>query len=130
MKAKVLAGLVFLVLVIGGIGYFSYGAMGDGIGTFSQGNRAGEVVKFSHKGNVVKGWEGELLVGYELWPFSVDGDQKEVVEDLNKALFSGARAVLTYRQVRVKGAGHDTDYLIEKVSFGEPLTPSSVVSGR
>ncbi|WP_452220451.1 6-phosphogluconate dehydrogenase [Lacinutrix salivirga] len=54
--------------------------------TYSEGVRAGQLVKFSSKGVIFKTWEGEISQGVsdaQLFEFSVEDSQKQVIEDLN-----------------------------------------------
>ncbi|MBP4138827.1 6-phosphogluconate dehydrogenase [Flavobacterium geliluteum] len=66
---------------------------------YSEGYRSGELIRMSHKGVLMKTWEGELsqgVSGSQIFRFSVlDTDQK-VVDDLNK--FQGQYVKLTYEE--------------------------------
>ncbi|MGH7515929.1 MAG: hypothetical protein ACREOC_00460 [Gemmatimonadales bacterium] len=68
--------------------------------SYSDGERAGVLQKFSRKGWVCKTWEGELAmttvpgVAPELWEFTVRDD--EVARQVNAAL--GKRVTLHYRE--------------------------------
>ena len=68
--------------------------------SYSDGERAGVLQKFSRKGWVCKTWEGELAmttvpgVAPELWQFTVRDDQ--VARHINGAL--GKRVTLHYRE--------------------------------
>ena len=74
--------------------------------TFSEGTRAGQLIKLTNKGVVFKTHEGELNMGGlrvggssdglegNLWQFSVVDDQ--VLDALNKA--EGKRVKLSYKQ--------------------------------
>ena len=67
--------------------------------TYSEGYRAGELVKFSHKGVVFKTWEGEISQGVseaQIFSFSVEDYQKEVIKDLQD--FQGQGVKLTYKE--------------------------------
>lgn len=67
--------------------------------TFSEGFRAGELVKISHKGVIFKTWEGKLSQGIseELqFEFSVEDHQKQVIEDLKN--YQGKKVKLTYKE--------------------------------
>ena len=67
--------------------------------TYSEGYRAGELVKFSHKGVVFKTWEGEISQGVseaQIFSFSVEDNQKEVIKDLQD--FQGQGVKLTYKE--------------------------------
>lgn len=65
--------------------------------TFSEGYRAGELIKISKKGLVFKTWEGRLSQGVseeQQFNFSVQKSDKEVLEKLKD--FQGKRVKLTY----------------------------------
>lgn len=54
---------------------------------YSEGTRAGELIKFSHRGVVIKTWEGEIsqgISGAQIFSFSVLDQDKEVIEKLKK----------------------------------------------
>ena len=81
------------IIIIGIAGYFTimYYA------TYSEGNRTGELIKFSHKGYLFKTWEGELNQGFsgnQVFKFSViDADQK-VIQQMKD--FQGKYVKVTY----------------------------------
>lgn len=53
---------------------------------YSEGNRSGELVKFSRKGVIFKTWEGEMSQGVseaQRFFFSVEKDNQEVIDKLN-----------------------------------------------
>jgi hypothetical protein len=87
--------------------------------SYSDGQRAGFVQKFSKRGWICKTWEGELLlttlpgVVPEKFEFTV---RDEVVADQLSAA-AGKRVVLTYSQHKgVPGSCFgDTEYYVEKV---------------
>ena len=67
--------------------------------SYSTGERAGYVQKFSHKGWICKTWEGELNItpgaaAPTIWPFSVRDDA--VAKQINEIL--GQRVVLHYSE--------------------------------
>jgi len=65
--------------------------------TFSEGYRAGELVKISKRGMVFKTWEGRLSQGVseeQQFNFSVEKSDKNVIEKLKE--FQGKRVKLTY----------------------------------
>lgn len=70
--------------------------------TYSEGERAGTLTKFSRKGWLCKTWEGELMqptapgVAPTLWDFTVRDDS--VAAEVNRGL--GKRVVLSYREHR------------------------------
>ncbi len=66
---------------------------------YSEGFRAGELVKISHKGIVFKTWEGRLSQGVsdELqFDFSIEDKEKEVIEQLKN--LQGKRVKVTYME--------------------------------
>ena len=66
---------------------------------YSEGFRAGELVKISHKGVVFKTWEGKLSQGIseELqFNFSVEEKEKEVIEQLKN--LQGKKVKVTYME--------------------------------
>ncbi|UCE94741.1 MAG: 6-phosphogluconate dehydrogenase [Flavobacteriaceae bacterium] len=65
--------------------------------TFSEGYRAGELIKISKRGLIFKTWEGRLSQGVseeQQFNFSVQKSDKEVLEKLKE--FQGKRVKLTY----------------------------------
>ena len=67
--------------------------------TYSEGYRAGELVKFSHKGLVFKTWEGEISQGVseaQIFKFSVEDKEKDVIKKLQD--FQGNHVKLTYKE--------------------------------
>ena len=75
---KVLGIAVLLFVIYGLFIYFA---------TYSEGIRAGELIKFSSKGVVIKTWEGEISQGVsdgQIFSFSVQKNKKQVVEDLQR----------------------------------------------
>ena len=97
---------------------------------YSDGERAGYVLKASSKGFLWKSWEGELrmLVPGALaaandqttWHFS--SMDPEIAKELLDAERTGARVTLTYRQWGCSPPSIDTDYEIVGVA---PFTDSS-----
>ena len=54
---------------------------------YSEGTRSGELIKFSHKGVIVKTWEGEInqgISGAQIFQFSVLGGKDEVINKLQE----------------------------------------------
>ena len=91
--------------------------------SYSDGERAGYLQKFSKKGWICKTWEGEILLSSmpgaipERFLFSVRSDQ--IAKELMAA--TGKRVVLTYAQH--KGVPSDcfgeTEHFIEKVTVNQ-----------
>ena len=120
-KGKILSGLfVFALLLVGGCALYLWGAL---TWSYSRGERAGYVQKFSERGWVFKTWEGELamvpLPGAlpEKFPFSVRSDA--VAKNINYSL--GKRVVLTYEQHKglPLGVFGDTEYFVTEVKVVE-----------
>ena len=83
---------------------------------YSDGERAGLLVKMSNKGYVFKTWEGQLNVGtLELWSFSVS-DDSQVVKDLQSAVDGGYRVKVYYHEKLFQYSWRgDTKYFVYKV---------------
>ena len=113
--------LLVLIVVIGGFALYVWSTLHL---SYSNGERAGYVQKFSRKGWVCKTWEGELamvnLPGTmpELFRFSVRDDA--VAASVNQSL--GQRVRLHYEQHKgVPGnCFGETEYFVNKV---EPVAP-------
>lgn len=85
--------------------------------TFSEGYRAGELIKISKRGVVFKTWEGRLSQGVseeQQFNFSVEKKDKEVLEQLNT--LQGERVKVTYieRYGTFAWLG-DTKYFVKEV---------------
>lgn len=66
---------------------------------YSEGIRSGELIKFSKKGFVTKTWEGEVsqgISGAQIFQFSVEKHQKEVIYDLQD--LQGKYVKITYKE--------------------------------
>ena len=95
--------IVLLLLGFGVILFFTFG-------NFSEGSRAGTIIKFSKKGMLLKTYEGELNLGMviienaaanygsNMFYFSVPGGNKDVVETLDRVMLTGNRIKLYYYQ--------------------------------
>jgi len=84
---------------------------------YSNGVRAGKLVKFSNKGVVFKTWEGEISQGVsdaQTFIFSVEDTEKQAIKDLNR--LQGRFVKLHYfeRYKTLFWLG-DTKYFITKV---------------
>ena len=96
--------------------------------TYSRGDRAGYLQKFSEKGWLCKTWEGELTLANvpgavpETFPFSVRDDR--VAADLLRMM--GNRVSVTYEEHRgvPTSCFGDTDYFVVNVrAIDGPTTP-------
>jgi hypothetical protein len=117
MWILILAAVVFLAL------YLSTKV------SYSEGDRAGVVSKFSEKGFLIKTHEGELNVGAQsdvgnisvnIWNFSVANNDPENIKKLSDSMLSGKRVRLHYEQKYFKYFWlGDTEYYITKVDVEE-----------
>jgi len=94
-------GIILLVLFIGVMLFLYYG-------TYSEGSRAGIIMKVSKRGAIVKTWEGQMNLQTfgaikdpnniisETFTFSIEKGNDELMEKLNKAALSGQRVNLKY----------------------------------
>ncbi len=67
--------------------------------SYSDGYRSGELIKFSHKGFIVKTWEGEIsqgISGAQIFSFSVMDNQPEIIEKLKE--YQGEYVKLKYEE--------------------------------
>lgn len=104
--------------------------------SYSVGDRAGYIQKFSHKGWLCKTWEGELAMSPipgsapEIFPFSVRDD--EVARELQDAM--GKRVAITYREHRgiPTTCFGETNYFVSNVRVmddsNQPTPPLPPVS--
>jgi len=84
---------------------------------YSEGVRAGELVKFSHKGVLFKTWEGEISQGVsdaQLFEFSVQDNEEQVIKDLNDLQGKFVKVYYFERYKSIFWLG-DTKYFITKV---------------
>jgi len=98
---------------------------------FSEGKRAGKVIKMSKKGVLIKTHEGQLNTGgfsedggditSSIWFFSVKPGNEEILQQIDEAIDKGSRVKLYYEEKYFKlfFLG-DTEYFVYKV---EELTP-------
>jgi len=84
---------------------------------YSEGTRAGELIKISHKGFIVKTYEGEIsqgISGAQIFAFSVLDKDKEVIEKLKE--YQGRYVKLTYiERYKTFFFWGDTKYFITAV---------------
>ncbi|RSK39336.1 MULTISPECIES: 6-phosphogluconate dehydrogenase [Mangrovimonas] len=102
-----------IIVVVAFLGYLSFLYFAS----YSEGVRAGRLVKFSHKGVIIKTWEGEISQGVsdaQVFTFSVEDKEKQVIEDLTN--LQGKLVKLHYfeRFGKLFWLG-DTKYFITKV---------------
>ncbi|QJP35642.1 6-phosphogluconate dehydrogenase [Nonlabens sp. Ci31] len=86
----ILATIVLLAVIWYSFIYFA---------TYSDGYRSGELIKFSHKGVIVKTWEGEIsqgISGAQIFSFSVLDNKTEVIKKLKE--YQGEYVQLKYEE--------------------------------
>lgn len=98
-------------------------------GNYSDGTRAGTIVKLSNKGYFFKTLEGQLNLGgltqesgspaSSLWDFSVAGGDVHIIKELEEANLNGRRIKLYYKEkyYTLPWRG-DTKYFVYKVEKG------------
>ncbi len=118
MKKYVLpiAGILIVFLVIFFVARYSF--------TYSEGNRAGRLIKFSRQGFMFKTYEGEMNLGgvsnaangslmmNYMWDFSVD--DKAVADSLLKLEGRDIRVHYKQKIAKLPWRG-DTKYVVDKV---------------
>jgi len=115
MKKLLKRAVIVLFLICAGYFAFIYYV------SYSQGVRAGELIKISRKGVVSKTWEGEIsqgISGAQIFQFSVEDNQKEVIKDLQN--YQGKYIKVYYKErYRTFFWLGDTKYFIYKVEREE-----------
>jgi len=89
---------IFIIVALTAIGFASYFAFIYYV-PVSEGIRSGELIRLSHKGVVVKTWEGELsqgISGAQIFKFSILDSDKEVIETMKN--LQGQYVKLTYEE--------------------------------
>lgn len=121
---------IVLILSLGWITFLYYG-------TYSEGVRAGTVIKLSRKGVVFKTWEGQLNIRSfgavnsdnslsEVFEFSIESDQETIIKSLQEVSLSGERVNLHYiERYRTLPWRGSTKYFITRVERSPQKTPSS-----
>jgi len=110
-----------IIAGVAGLGLLGYGCAGGCGEGYSDGERAGVVLKVSKRGLLMKSWEGELNLGGvsqgeggivvpNVWRFSATGDA--VAAKLLEASRDGRRVSVVYRQWMVKPLSQDTGYTV------------------
>ncbi len=93
MKKYITIAATILILVFAAYYAFLYYA------SYSQGYRAGELVKFSKKGVLIKTWEGQINQGVadsQIFYFSVEDKDTTVIRKLIE--LQGKPVKLTYKE--------------------------------
>lgn len=111
MKKALFTTLAILILLFGAVYAFLYYV------PYSEGVRSGELIKFSHKGFIIKTWEGEIsqgISGAQIFPFSVLDRDQEVIDRLVE--FQGDYVKLYYKEhFTTFPWWGDTNYFIYRV---------------
>lgn len=84
---------------------------------YSEGVRSGELIKISHKGVIVKTWEGEIsqgISGAQIFSFSVLDKDKNVIQKLKEYQGRYVKVSYTERFATFFWLG-DTKYFITEV---------------
>ena len=109
---KILTYTVLTIL----LGIFSY-FMFLYFATYSEGVRAGELIKVSRKGVLFKTWEGEMSQGFsgsKIFVFSVLDSDKKVINDLQE--LQGQYVKISYvERYRTFPWWGDSHYFVVKV---------------
>ncbi len=118
-KGKVYGGISLVVLLLaGGYALYIWAALNW---SYSRGERAGYIQKFSEKGWVIKTWEGELammpLPGALPEKFAFSARDNAVAQSINASL--GKRVVIKYEQHKGLPAGlfGETEYFVTEVKL-------------
>lgn len=119
-KIKLIIIGIFVLILVGIFFYFE--------ATYSDGYRAGTLIKFSKKGYLFKTYEGELNLGMvlnddpnrsptsvgSLWQFSVSSSADSVIHKIDDALLTGKRIKLHYQEKYTTAFWRgDSRYLID-----------------
>ncbi len=113
MVKKILIIIIIIAIAVLAFLYF---------GTYSEGHRAGIIMKVSKKGTIFKTWEGQMNletfgamktenIVSETFSFSIEGGNQELIDELNAAALAGERVNLKYieRYIQVSWRG-ETKY--------------------
>jgi hypothetical protein len=108
------------ILIIGLAGYFAimYYA------TYSEGNRSGELIKFSNKGYVFKTWEGELsqgIAGAQIFKFSVMDSEPKIIEQMKELQGEYVKVTYVERYTTFAWWGETKYYVTEVVQEDSPF---------
>jgi hypothetical protein len=109
---KVVSLVIFGIIAIGALYYAIIYFV-----PYSEGVRSGELIKISHKGVLVKTWEGEIsqgISGAQIFSFSVLDKDKVVIEKLKEYQGRYVKVDYTERFATFFWLG-DTKYFITKV---------------
>lgn len=118
---KILIFILILALAVVAFLYF---------GTYSEGHRAGIIMKVSKKGTIFKTYEGQMNletfgavktdnIVSETFSFSIEKGNDQLIDELNAAALSGDRVNLEYKEryIQVPWRG-DSKYFATGVERG------------
>ncbi|MDR6967038.1 hypothetical protein J2X31_001038 [Flavobacterium arsenatis] len=101
------------ILIVGFVSYFLFVYYA----TYSEGVRAGELIKVSKKGVMFKTWEGEMsqgIAGAQIFSFSVLDSDEKVIADLKQ--LQGQYVKVTYiERYRTFAWWGDSHYFVTSV---------------
>ncbi len=129
MKKFLFISLTVIILAFAGYYAFIYYV------PFSEGFRAGELVKFSKKGVGFKTWEGQISQGVseaQVFYFSVQDNEEEVIEQLKQLQGKNVKLTYTERYKTFPWLG-ETKYFVtevEKTIYRENQNVSEDVSEK
>ncbi|MEZ5084105.1 MAG: hypothetical protein R2750_11745 [Bacteroidales bacterium] len=118
---KILIVIIILALAVIAFLYF---------GIYSEGYRAGIIMKVSKKGTIFKTWEGQMNlqtfgavntdnIVSETFSFSIEKGNQQLIDDLNAAALSGDRVNLKYKERYIQVAWRgDSKYFATGVERG------------
>lgn len=111
---KKILGIILSIIIVLTIAFFAFVYYVP----YSEGTRAGELIKFSNKGVIVKTWEGQIsqgISGAQIFDFSVMDKEDDVIEKLKE--YQGSYVKLTYvERFATFIFWGDTKYFITDVS--------------
>ncbi|WP_124980707.1 6-phosphogluconate dehydrogenase [Nonlabens xiamenensis] len=112
---KKILGIILTVIVLMMVSWYAFLYFAN----YSDGYRSGELIKFSHKGFLVKTWEGEIsqgISGAQIFSFSVMDKEDEVIKKLQE--YQGEYVKLKYEEkFGTFFFWGDTKYFITEVSL-------------
>jgi AAA15 family ATPase/GTPase len=92
-KKILIYALIIIILGLGAFYTFTYYV------TFSEGYRAGELIKISRKGVIFKTWEGQISQGVseaQLFSFSIQDKEKDIINKMKE--LQGKNVKLAYKE--------------------------------
>lgn len=114
---KKIVWIIAGIIVAAVIGYFTFLYSVS----YSNGTRAGELIKISHKGVLFKTWEGEIsqgISGAQIFSFSVLDSDAEVIAALQE--LQGQYVTVSYvERYRTFPWWGDSHYFITQVKKGQ-----------